>query len=78
MPDEVLVYHVFISKRRLGQLLQVDRKILQVPTVLLDLAKFDALNRVSLKHAPNKVFAVGRDLHRHAVVTLFYFHKQNR
>ena len=48
MPDEVLVYHVFISKRRLGQLLQVDRKILQVPTMLLDLAKFDALNRVSL------------------------------
>jgi len=57
--------------------MQVNWQVLNVPPVLLDLAEFDALYWVGLKHAPNEVFTVGRDLDRHAVVALLDFHEEH-
>ena len=45
--------------------------------MLLDLAQFNSFDRVSLKHSPDEVLAIRRDLHGHSVVSLFDFHKEH-
>lgn len=76
MAHEVLIDDIFVLEGSLGQLLEVDRQVLQVPAVLLDLAQLDALDGVRLQHAPDKVFAVGWDLRWHPVVPFLNLHEQ--
>jgi len=44
--------------------------------VLLDFTQFDSFDWVGLQHAPDQVFAVWWDFHRHPVVALLDLHKQ--
>jgi len=75
--DQVLVNHVLVSQGCLGQLLQVNWQILQVPSVLLDFAQLYSLHRVGLQHAHDEIFAVGRDLDWHAIVALLDLHEED-
>ena len=75
--DQVFVNHVLVPQGCLGQLLQVNRQILQVPSVLLNLAQLDSLDRVGLQHAHDEILAVGRDLDRHAIVALLDLHEED-
>lgn len=45
--------------------------------MLLNFAEFNALDRVCLQHASNEVFAIGWDLHWHAIVALLDFHEEH-
>lgn len=76
MTDQVLINLVFILHWRQAQLLQIDRQVLHIPAVLLDLAELDALHRVCLQHATDQVFAVRWNLHWHPVVALLDLHKE--
>ena len=76
MTDQVLINLVLVLHWRQAQLLQVDRQVLHIPTVLLNLAELYALDWVCLKHATDQVFAVRWNLHWHPVVTLLDLHKE--
>lgn len=77
MADEVLIDHILVFEGSLGQLLEIDREVLEVPSVLLNLTQLNPLDRIGLEHAADKVFAVGGDFNRHPIVSLLNFHEQD-